>query len=147
MPAPAKAKAPKNNDAVGQPLKRKEDPRLVAGISHYTDDFHPAGHCTMAVLRSPHAHARITRIDVSAAKKLSGVLAVATGKDIAGKLGTLPCAADLPDMKRPVFTLLATDRVLFVGHPVAAVVAEDQYIAKDALDLIEVDYDPQPAVV
>jgi carbon-monoxide dehydrogenase large subunit len=145
MPAIAKIRKPQG--PVGQPMKRKEDPRLVRGISHYTDDFHPAGECRMAVLRSPYAHARITRIDTSMAKRLPGVLAVITGKDIAGKLGPIPCAADIPDMKRPVFTLLATDRVRFVGHPVAAVVAEDQYIAKDALDLIEVDYDPLPAVV
>jgi len=131
---------------VGQPLKRKEDPRLIQGLSHYTDDFHPAGACSMMVLRSPYAHARIKSIDTAAARALPGVLAVITGADI-GQLGTIPCGADLPGMKRPVFTLLATDKVRFVGHPVAAVAAEDQYIAKDALDLIEVDYDPLPAVV
>jgi carbon-monoxide dehydrogenase large subunit len=131
---------------VGQPLKRKEDPRLIQGLSHYTDDFHPAGACSMMVLRSPYAHARIKSIDTAAARALPGVLAVITGADIS-TLGTIPCGADLPGMKRPVFTLLATDKVRFVGHPVAAVAAENQYIAKDALDLIEVDYDPLPAVV
>ena len=131
---------------VGQPLKRKEDPRLIQGLSHYTDDFHPAGACSMMILRSPYAHARIKSIDTAAARALPGVLKVITSADI-GALGTIPCAADIPGMKRPVFTLLATDKVRFVGHPVAAVVAENQYIAKDALDLIEVDYDPLPAVV
>ncbi len=146
MPAAAKSKAAPAG-AVGTPLKRKEDPRLIRGISHYTDDFQPAKVCRMAVLRSPHAHARITRIDVAAARALPGVLAVITAHDIAGKLNGIPCAADLPGMKRPAFMPLAASKVLFVGHPVAALVAEDQYIAKDALDLIEVDYEPLPAVV
>ncbi len=132
---------------VGQALKRKEDPRLIAGLSHYTDDLRPAGVCFMALLRSPHAHARIKSIDTTAARALKGVLRVITAKDIVGKVGPIPCAADIPGLKRPVTQLLATDRVRLVGQPVAAVVAEDRYIARDALDLIEVDYDPLPAVV
>jgi carbon-monoxide dehydrogenase large subunit len=136
-----------SKNLIGQALKRKEDPRLIAGISHYTDDLRPAGVCHMAVLRSPYAHARIKHINVTAARKLRGVLSVVTGADVAGKIGPIPCAADIPGLKRPVTTVLATDRVRYVGHPVAAVVAETRYIARDALDLIEVDYEPLPAVV
>ncbi len=132
---------------IGQPMKRKEDPRLISGLGHYVDDLRPAGVCFMAVLRSPHAHARIRNINTKAARKLPGVLRVITGEDIAGKLGGVPCAADLPGMKRPAFTALATDRVRFVGHPVAAVVAENRYVARDAAEMIEVDYEPLPAVV
>lgn len=146
VPAAAPAPAKKRSTTLGTPLKRKEDPRLICGLSHYTDDFHPAGACRMMVLRSPYAHARITRIDASAARAFPGVLAVITGADLAAS-AQIPCAADIPGMKRPVFPLLAADKVRFVGHPVACVVAEDQYIAQDALDLIEVDYDPLPAVV
>ncbi len=144
MPAPAPARS---KNLVGQALKRKEDPRLVSGISHYTDDFSPAGVCHMAVLRSPYAHARIHLIDTAAARRLPGVLSVITGADIAGKIGPIPCAADIPGLKRPVTTVLATDCVRYSGHAVAVVVAESRYIARDALDLIEVDYDPLPAVV
>src|SRR5215510_3441237 len=132
---------------VGQPMKRKEDPRLVSGTSTYVDDVVLPGMLHMAITRSIHAHARIKSIDTSKAKKLPGVVAVVTGEEVAAQCGPIPCAAAIPDMKNAQRQLLAVGKVRFVGEPVAAVVAENKYIARDAADLIEVDYEPLPAVV
>ncbi len=132
---------------VGQAMKRKEDPRLVSGTSTYVDDVVLPGMLHMAVTRSMHAHARIKRIDTSKAQRLPGVVAVVTGEEVAAHCGLIPCAASLPNMKRAQRHLLATNKVRFVGEPVAAVVAEDKYIARDAADLIEIDYEPLPVVV
>src|SRR5581483_1036850 len=132
---------------VGRSMKRVEDPRLIKGIGTYVDDMKLAGMLHAVILRSPHAHAKIRKIDTSAAKKIPGVVAVLTGADVNDKCGFVPCAAAIPDLKSPAHTVLAGDRVYFVGHAVAVVVAQDRYIAADALDLIDVDYDPLPAVV
>jgi len=132
---------------VGQAMKRKEDPRLVSGTSTYVDDVVLPGMLHMAVTRSMHAHARIKRIDTSKAQRLPGVVAVVTGEEVAAHCGLIPCAASLPNMKRAQRHLLATNKVRFVGEPVAAVVAESKYIARDAADLIEIDYEPLPVVV
>lgn len=132
---------------IGAPIKRREDPRLVQGLSHYVDDIKLVNtlHCTF--LRSDYAHADIKSIDTEAAENLSGVVKVITGSDIAGKVGSIPCAAEIEGLKVPDHPALAVDRVRFVGEPIAAVVATDPYIARDALDLIEVEYDELPAVV
>src|SRR5262249_19731632 len=97
------------------------------------------------VLRSPHAAANIRSIDTKAAAATKGVVAVFTGKDVAN-VGAVPCGASLPGLRVPHHTVLATERVYFVGHPVAVVVATDRYIARDAADAIEVDYDVLQAV-
>ncbi len=131
---------------VGQKVLRKEDPRLLTGKGAYVDDVHLPHTAHMALLRSPHAHARILRLDVSRARALEGVLDIVTGPDIRGKLGKIPSAVALPDLRVPDHYLLAIDRVRYVGEPVAAVVAENAYIARDALDLIEADYEPLPVV-
>src|SRR5258708_11090442 len=128
-------------------MKRVEDPRLIKGIATYVDDMRFAGLLHAAILRSPYAHARIARIDVSAARAIPGVTAVLTGADVNASCGLVPCAAAIPDLKAPKHTVLAGDRVYFVGHAVAVVVASDPYIARDAIDAIDVDYDPLPAVV
>ncbi|HEX9035505.1 MAG TPA: molybdopterin cofactor-binding domain-containing protein [Ktedonobacterales bacterium] len=132
----------------GASVKRREDPRLITGEGAYTDDFKLPGMLQMTMLRSPHAHARITRLDTSKAKAHPGVVAVFTAADLEG-VPPMPTAWLLPDsdLKVPVYTALATDKVRFVGDPVAVVVAENSYIADDALDLIEVEYDTLPAVV
>ena len=132
---------------IGAPIKRREDPRLVQGLSHYVDDIKLVNtlHCTF--LRSDYAHADIKSIDTEAAENLSGVVKVITGSDIAGKVGSIPCAAEIEGLKVPDHPALAVGRVRFVGEPIAAVVATDPYIARDALDLIEVEYDELPAVV
>lgn len=132
---------------VGKPIKRTEDPRLIQGLAHYVDDIKLPDTLHAVFLRSIHAHARIKSIDVSAAQKLPGVVAVYTGKDIAQKIGPVPCGANIPEMKVPDHRVLATTKVYWVGHPVAMVVAENKYAARDAVDLIEVDYDELPAVV
>ncbi len=131
---------------VGKPIKRVEDPRLIKGIATYTDDIKMPGMLHAALLRSPYAHARIRGIDTAKARELPGVIAVLTAADVNASCGAVPCAAAIPDLKAPVHTVLAGDRVYFVGHPVAVVVAEDRYVAADALTLIEVDYDPLPVV-
>ena len=132
---------------VGQRIKRTEDPRLIKGLAHYVDDVGLPGTLHVAFVRSVYAHARINGIDTSEASKAPGVVAVYTGKDIARKVGPVPCAAALPDLKVPDYRVLATDKALFVGHPIAAVVATDKYAARDAVDLISVDYEELPAVV
>src|SRR5438046_6574815 len=132
---------------VGRAMKRVEDPRLIKGAGTYTDDLRLPGLLHAAILRSPHAHARITKIDTSAAKKIPGVVAVLTGADVNDACGAVPCAAAIPNLKAPKHTVLAGDRVYFVGHAVAVAVASDPYIARDAADAIDVDYDPLPAVV
>jgi carbon-monoxide dehydrogenase large subunit len=139
---------------IGQSVRRLEDPRLLTGGGRYTDDTRLDAPAARAyVLRSPHAHADIRRIDVSAAKTASGVLLVLTGEDVkqAG-FGDVPCIVPLEnrdgsqraDTPRP---MLAQSRVRHVGDPVALVVAETLEQAKDAAELIEVDYEPRPHVV
>ncbi len=132
---------------VGERIKRTEDPRLIKGLAHYVDDVGLPGTLHVAFVRSIYAHARINGIDTTEAANSPNVVAVYTGKDIATKIGPVPCAAALPDLKVPDYRVLATDKALFVGHPIAAVVAKDRYAARDAADLISVDYEELPAVV
>jgi aerobic carbon-monoxide dehydrogenase large subunit len=131
---------------IGQKVKRTEDPRLIQGLAHYVDDIELAGTLHVAILRSPYAHAKINSINVTAAQNAPGIVAVYTGKDVAGKVGYLPCAAALPELKVPKYSVLAQNKVIFVGQPIAAVVASNKYQARDAIDLIEVDYDPLDVV-
>lgn len=133
----------------GASVKRREDPRLITGQGMYTDDFKLPGMLQMVVLRSPYAHARIKRIDTAKAKAHPGVRGVFTAKDLEGMVAPMPCAWLLPDadLKVPAYTALASDTVRFAGDGVAIVVADDSYIADDALDLIEVDYEELPVVV
>jgi CO/xanthine dehydrogenase Mo-binding subunit len=128
---------------IGKSLKRVEDPRLLTGQGRYVDDIDLPNMLHAAVLRSPHAHARIISIDVSAAAALPGVIAVLTGEDIAQSTGPLPCFANPPVEQRCV----AVGRVRHVGEPVAVAVAESRYLAEDAVDLINVTYAELPAVV
>src|ERR1051325_11426310 len=103
---------------VGRRIKRTEDPRLIKGLAHYVDDV-----------------------------KAPGVVAVYTGHDVATKIGPVPCAAALPDLKVPDYRVLATNKALFVGHPIAAVVATDKYAARDAVDHVAVELEELPAVI
>ena len=136
---------------LGQPIKRREDPRLITGSSTYVDDLQLPGLAHLAVIRSPYGHARIRGIDLEAARSAPGVLAVITARDLEGATtGPLPAEYDLTpfqDAQDPKRYPLATDKVRYVGDPVAAVVAESRYAARDAAALIEVDYEPLPAVV
>src|SRR5438094_56440 len=132
---------------VGKRIKRTEDPRLIKGLAHYVDDIGLPGTLHVAFVRSMYAHARVGDIDTTEAIKAPGVVAVYTGKDIATKIGPVPCAAALPDLKVPDYRVLATGKALFVGHPIAAVVATNKYLARDAVDLVAVDYEELPVVV
>jgi carbon-monoxide dehydrogenase large subunit len=132
---------------VGQRVKRTEDPRLIQGIGHYVDDIKLPDTLHVAFLRSMYAHARISSIDTSEALAAPGVVAVYTGKDAADKIGAVPCAGALPDLKVPDYRVLAKDHVVFVGQPIAVVVATDKYAARDAIDLILIDYEELPVVV
>ena len=139
--------------ALGQPVSRFEDPRLLRGGGRYVDDMVLPRMVFGHVLRSPHAHARIRSIDATAAKAAPGVLAVLTGADWeASGWRDLPSAAgnrrrDGSSAYRPRFPALVKDRVRWVGDYVAFVVAETRHQAADAAELIEVEYEPLPAVV
>src|SRR5213595_1812586 len=132
---------------VGQRVKRTEDPRLIKGLAHYVDDVGLPDTLHVAFVRSIYAHARVGGVGAGEALKAPGVVAVYTGKDVAEKIGPVPCASALPDLKVPDYRVLATDKALFVGHPIAAVVATDKYAARDAVDLISVEYEELPVVV
>ena len=133
---------------VGASVKRKEDPRLITGEGKYTDDVQLPGMTYMSVLRSPHASARIVSIDTSRAAQHPSVLAVMTGEECKQLChDPLPVAAPFPNMKYVDRYPLATDRVVFVGEVVAAVVAADRNSARDAVELIEVQYEiTSPAI-
>src|SRR5271168_2964664 len=139
--------------ALGQPVSRFEDPRLLRGGGRYVDDMVLPRMVFGHVLRSPHAHARIRSIDTTAAKAAPGVLAVLTGADWeASGWRDLPSAAgnkrrDGSSAYRPRFPALVKDRVRWVGDYVAFVVAESRHQAADAAELIEVEYEPLPAIV
>jgi carbon-monoxide dehydrogenase large subunit len=135
----------KTETLVGKRIRRQEDPRLITGTATYVDDIKMPGMHHACILRSPHGAARIRSINIKPAQDLPGVAAVFTGKDVVG-VGPVPCGASLPGLRIPPHAILAKDRVYFIGHPVAVVVATDRYIAADALDLIEVDYEPLQAV-
>src|SRR5918994_1793779 len=141
-----------NERAIGASIRRKEDERFLTGAGRYTDDIVLPRQAYASILRSPHAHARITSIDVAPAQQMEGVLAVFTGADVAAdKLGGLPCGwqvtgSDGKPMAEPPHPLLVTDKVRYVGDSVAMVVAETPAIARTAAEAIVVAYDPLPAV-
>ncbi|MES2710579.1 MAG: xanthine dehydrogenase family protein molybdopterin-binding subunit [Pseudomonadota bacterium] len=136
---------------LSQPVRRVEDPRLLQGHGLYTDDIGTAGAAHGMVLRSPHAHARITSLDTTEAKSMPGVLAVITGADmVAAGLGEVPCVIPLknsdgsPRSDTPRLAL-ATDMVRHVGDPVAFIVAETEQAARDAAEAVMVDYEILPS--
>src|SRR3990172_3108359 len=127
---------------ITKPVERVEDPGLLTGSTQFIDNFTLPGMLHCAILRSPHAHARVRNVDTGEAERLPGVVAVVTGEDAERWL-------------RPISTVpegwgsrsIAVDKVRFVGEPVAAVAATSRYIAEDAVELIHVDYEPLPPVV
>ena len=141
------------NSRLVKAVSRFEDPRLLRGGGRYVDDMALPGMAFGVVLRSPHAHARIRKIDTAKAKAAPGVLAVLTGADWqASGCGDLPVPDGLQAPRRlplfqPPYPALVKDRVRWVGDYVAFVVAETRHQALDAAELIEVDYEPLPAVV
>src|SRR5262244_4412708 len=138
---------------IGAAVRRKEDQRFVTGKGHYTDDVNRPGQSHAYFLRSPHAHAKIKKIDKAAAAGMPGVLAVLTGAELAAdKVGGLICgwmihSKDGSPMRAGPYAPLARDVVRYVGNPVAIVVAETKNQARDAAELVEVEYQELPAVV
>jgi carbon-monoxide dehydrogenase large subunit len=133
-------------------MKRFEDPQLLQGVGTFVEDVQLPDMIHASVLHSPHAHARIRSVDITEAINAPGVLRVVTASDLAGTNPSLRVAPNLPDVlgpdkTTPAHPTLASDRVRYVGEPVAVVVAETRYQARDALDLIRVDYEPLPVVV
>src|ERR1700719_2776932 len=137
---------------IGQAVRRVEDQRFLLGQGRYVDDISLPAQCYGVTVLSTHAHARIKRIDVAKAKAAPGVLAVLTGADaVAEKLGSLtahlmPEDVGAPKGHRTFQPLLVSDKVRFVGDRVAYVVAETLAQARDAAELVEVDYEPLPSV-
>jgi aerobic carbon-monoxide dehydrogenase large subunit len=144
MTAQTEAQAPE----LGKARLRKEDARLITGQTNWTDNIVLPGMLHMAFLRSPYAHARITSVDVSAAKQLPGVIAAFSGADFADEQGSLPCAWPVTeDILIPDHPPMAVDEVRYVGEAVAVVVARNRYEAADAVEAIQIDYEPLPPVV
>ncbi len=140
--------APAAELEIGRARLRKEDARLITGQTNWTDNMKLPGMLHLAFLRSPFAHAKITRVDVSAALEQPGVIAAFSGADFAAEQGSLPCAWPVTeDIQIPAHPPMAVDEVRYVGEAVAVVVARDRYAAADALNAIDVDYDPLPPVL
>ena len=128
---------------VGTGMKRKEDLRLLTGRGCFMDDIRLPNMKYAAILRSPYPHAWIRGLDISRALKVSGVRGVLSGEDVAAMSQPFPVGVPIP----PKYYSCAVDKVRYVGEPVAVVVADSRYIAEDALDMIEVDYEPLPVVM
>src|SRR5437764_44530 len=133
---------PESIGGIGHSRRRIEDERFVQGAGNYVDDITLPGMLHMAILRAPMAHARIVSIDTTEAAALPGVIAVVTGELLAQHN-----LAWMPTLSGDTQAVLVTDKVRFQGQEIAAVVAEDPYVAWDALDLIDVTYDQLPPVV
>jgi carbon-monoxide dehydrogenase large subunit len=133
---------------LGKARTRKEDARLLTGQTNWTDNITLPGMLHMCFVRSPFAHARITSVDVSAARRMPGVIAAFSGADFADEQASLPCAWPVtPDIVIPPHPPMATDEVRYVGEAVAVVIARDRYTAADAIAAVDVDYEPLPPVL
>lgn len=137
---------------IGEAVRRKEDVRFLTGAGNYTDDINVTGQTYAVFVRSPHAHAKIDRVDVAAAEAMPGVVKVFTGADLEGQMGGLPCGWLITDtdgqpMKEPPHPVLAQGKARYVGDHVAMVVAETLQQAKDAAEAVQVDYTPLAASV
>ena len=138
---------------IGAAVKRVEDKRFLTGRGRYIDDINQPGQAHAWILRSPHAHARIKGVDINAAEHAPGVIAIFTGADMAAdELGGLPCgwqihSKDGSPMNEPPHPPLAVEKVRYVGDQVAVVIAETKEQARDAAEIIAVDYEVLPAAV
>lgn len=139
----------KPTNIIGTRLLRREDPPLLTGEAKFTNDLDIPGALHLSVLRSPYAHAKIKSINVAAALKIAGVVAIYTGKDLQTSWAApMPCAWPVTtDMKNPAHYPLAIDKVCYVGDGVAAVLATNETASRDALDAIDVQYEPLKVVV
>ena len=132
---------------IGRSLRRREDLKFLTGRGRYVDDIKLPDTLYLAILRSPHAHARITGIDLSAARAAAGVRLALAGADLSGKIGNIKPNWVIPGTVVPNRPVVAVDRVRFVGECVALVVAETREAAYDALEPIDVAYEALPAVI
>src|SRR5258707_9143534 len=134
---------PAKGCGMGHRMKRKEDPRFIQGKGRYVDDVKLPGMVYMDIVRSPYAHAKILKIDASKALALPGVLAVITGEDLkkAGNLHWMPTLMSDTQMVLPI------EKVVYYAQEVCAIIATERYIAADAIELVEVDYEPLEVVV
>ena len=135
-----------SNKFVGAPLKRREDSVLLSGHGVYVDDVKFSGMLYAAILRSDYAHARIKNIDLSRALESPGVVLALSGREISRDTKPLPLSVTLPWMKKADVYMLAVDKVHFTGEAVAVVLATDRYLAEDALEKIEIEYEPLQAI-
>src|SRR5262249_10447673 len=131
---------------IGEPLRRTEDARFLGGRGRYVAALELPRLLHAAFLRSPHAHARLTRVAAGAASRAPGVVACLTGEELQRHARVLRAPSRMRDYRATDFPALAVDKVRHVGEAVAVVVAEDRYAAEDALELIDVDYDPLPVL-
>ncbi|MGH8721259.1 MAG: xanthine dehydrogenase family protein molybdopterin-binding subunit, partial [Burkholderiales bacterium] len=132
--------------AIGRPLPRREDHRFLTGTGRYLDDLEIPGALCACFVRSPHAHARIRAIDTAAACRAPGVVTVVTGRDLAGWTTTLRLAPPIEGLHPTEMSALPLDKVRFQGDPLACVVAGDRYLAEDAAELVEVEYEELESV-
>ncbi|MBV8575426.1 MAG: xanthine dehydrogenase family protein molybdopterin-binding subunit, partial [Acetobacteraceae bacterium] len=132
---------------IRQPLRRREDIRFITGKGRYVDDFRAPGMLHLAILRSPYAHEVINKVDLSRARSAPGIHVALAGADLVGRIGSIRPNWIIPGTQVPDRPVMATDRVRFVGECVALAVAETREQAYDALEQIDVEYDPMPAVV
>ena len=132
---------------VGARIKRTEDPRLLTGRGAYTDDRQPVGVLHVAFRRSDQSHARIVRIDCSAARAAPGVIAVFTAEDLSDAVKPVFATSRMKDYYATPIVPLARGKVRYVGEPVVGIVAESRYHAEDALELVAIDYAPLPVVI
>ena len=133
---------------IGTSVRRREDVRFLTGNATFIDDVKLPHMLHAAILRSPHAHARILSIDVAKAESLPGMVKVFTSRDLAGMNEPVPMRMyKLPGLEHYLQHILARDTVRYVGDPIAVAVAENRYLAEDALDAIEVSYEIKPEVV
>ena len=130
---------------IGASVQRVEDPRLLAGRGRYIDDLRRPGTLHVAFCRSDESHARITRIDTTEAARAPGVAAVVTAADIKGSFHPLRATSRMPSYQATELPVLASGKVRHAGEPIAAVLAEDRYLAEDAAELVTVDFEPLPA--
>lgn len=131
---------------VGARVKRREDPRMIRGLARYVDDIRLAGTLSAAILRSPHAHAKIRSVRFEGALSHPGVVAIFSGRELRDEIRPLPVDSQNPTLRIPKHYVLAVEKVCYAGEGVAVVVAEDRYAAAAALPLIEVDYEPLAVV-
>jgi carbon-monoxide dehydrogenase large subunit len=138
-------------EGIGASVKRKEDLRFLSGRGNYTDDINRPGQLYAHIIRSPHPHADLVRVDATKARAAKGVVAVFTGADMArDNVGGIPCGwlvknKDSSPMAEPPHPAIAVDRVRYVGDQVAVVIAETRHAARDAAELVEIEYKPRPA--